>query len=76
MESLCKIELRGIVGTASVTVVGDKNTITFSLATEYCLAVHSIQSQPELQLNTKLPSPLNVFHILRCGIFIFNKKYS
>lgn len=35
MESLCKIELRGIVGTASVTVVGDKKTINFSLATEY-----------------------------------------
>ncbi len=35
MESLCKIELRGIVGTASVTVVGGKKTITFSLVTEY-----------------------------------------
>ena len=35
MQSLCKIELVGTIGIASVTVIGDKNTITFSLATEY-----------------------------------------
>ena len=35
METLCEIRLRGIVGTASTTQVGDKKIVQFSLATEY-----------------------------------------
>lgn len=35
MEMINRISLKGIVGNASVTKIGDTKTVTFSLATEY-----------------------------------------
>lgn len=35
MESICKIELRGYIGNATINTVGNSKLARFSLATEY-----------------------------------------
>ena len=35
MESICKIELRGIIGTAAINNIGGTRMARFSLATDY-----------------------------------------